>query len=1115
MRLSPRALTFGGILALAVFSLGWYLGSLLGFGGWKLWVLRSAIWILGGLAAFLVYRLIPKKKRADSPPKGNPEIGAQLDAAKRHLLSAGVVGKGGFKSLPVWLFLGPAQSAKTSVVQGSGLEREFLAGDGDTGSPPPPTRALNLWYHRDTVFVEVGEPVVRSKEDWDRVLHAVKPGGWSSVFKEHPFRGVVLCVGSEWLNEARRDDLMAMAKGLRSSLAEGAALLDTRLPVYVIFTKLDEVPYFKEYVKHLSEEHLSQPLGVTLPLGEEEDPGVFGQWQTRRLKRAFDSVFRALASHRTEVLARDPDDGSRATAYEFPREFRKTTDLAVEFLVELTRPSQLRISHFLRGFYFSGPRPVQPGDARKPAAAPEPVQVPRGATMVFDPSKTPPEPEPREAEGGRSLRWSFLGRLFSDILLKDEIAKKAALGGPRTAYRKRFLMISGVAVVALLSLALTISYLGNRGLQREARGALASVEGLAPGPFQAPSVSDLQALDGLGSLVARLSEYDQEGPPLRLRWGLYSGTSILSTVRRVYFDRFRALLFNSARSSLLASLSELPREPTPEEYDATYDALKAYLITTQFPDSSSVSFLSPVLMAQWQQDRMADPEQLELVTRQFDLYSAELPHGNPYSDPTDNLLRDRVRGFLKANADEESFYAAMLSQANRQFASVDFNADFPGSARLVSSSTVIPGAFTRSGWDFVLNGLENAEDFFRRDAWVVGPDFFEGIDPSGMATNLRARYQEEYVQRWLEFLQTARVNGFGLGGAEGILIALSGPTSPLFQLLDLASENTLLAEGDSAGLPEFQPLHEASPPGTPDRLYGDQARPYLSELVNLATAVGPLAANPGSRDAQNAAAMAAQAAAGTVGELSQSFRSAPPAAVQVGAAVQSLLRSPIQYARTTIQGSDVNAMNARGQAFCRNEGQILSRFPFQIGGQEAEIGNLAGMLQGLSDLATEIEQNGQTPSAELRRLLAKAEQVSSDLLAGGGSEPRIQFLLQGQPTEQVPVITLEVDGQVRSFRRNDRPQQGFTWVGARAEVAALRIETPQQTDSLVFRGTWGVFRLFHQADWQPRPDGTWRVSWTMENTGARVQADLNLGSAGPLMRRGYFDDFSCPRVWVR
>ena len=71
--------------------------------------------------------------------------------------------------------------------------------------------------------------------------------------------------------------------------------------------------------------------------------------------------------------------------YEFPRELRKLRTLLVQFLVDLARPSQLSVNPFLRGFYFSGVRPVIVGDIAP--AAPQ-VQAAEagldgGATRIF------------------------------------------------------------------------------------------------------------------------------------------------------------------------------------------------------------------------------------------------------------------------------------------------------------------------------------------------------------------------------------------------------------------------------------------------------------------------------------------------------------------------------------------------------------------------------------------------------------------------------------------------------------------------------------------------------------------------------------------------------------
>jgi type VI secretion system protein ImpL len=926
-------------------------------------------------------------------------------------------------------------------------------------------------------------------------------------------------VGTEWLLGKDPAGFMVLGKALRAKLNEAAAALDRRLPVYVLFTKADQLPHFTPYVRNLTESEAAEPLGVTLPTVEGEDPGLYARWQGKRLQEALEGLFHSLAGRRVDVLAREGNAQDRTAAYEFPRELRKVSDLAREFLLELTRPSQLRISPFLRGVYFTGIRPVSVASRPDPGRVP-PVPVPqatKGATMVFDPSGIPAPPPPvAPASQGRVAQWTFLPRFLSEIVLADRVAVEASMGGPRAAFRKRAILGSGLGFACLLALILLISFLGNRGLQRETREAVAAVEDVRSSGTSTPSLEDLERLDVLRAQVAKLARYEREDRPLWIRWGLYSGSSMFPHVRRLYFQRFRELLFESTRGALATSLGDLTGQATQEEYEAQYRALKAYLITTSFPDSSSASFMGPVLLEEWQAGRPVDDERQELARAQFDLYAAELPHGNPFSDEADNLTVERARAFLRANANEQSFYAAMLSQANSQFPSIQFNRDFPGSARYVVSSVEVPGAFTQGGWQFVLQGLASASDFFQRESYVVGGDYFSGIDPTSMATNLRARYQQEYVQTWIRFLSSATVPNPGLGGAERALSELAGPRSPLFQLLDLATEHTLV---DSTLVrPVFQPVHVVSPPEVTDRLFGEASQPYLAELGSLAGAMGQLADDPGSGSAQDGAARAAQAASGQIDAIRLSFNTAPETAVAVGSAVESLLRAPIQYARSAIGRSDLAAMDGQGQQMCRSFGAVLQRFPFQAGGRDADLGAVNDLLHpeggALWALAEEIRTNGLRASAEFQSFADRARSVADLLYGHGGEDPRLRFRLRGQPSDQVPAITLNVDGDEEGYRRNDTRWGNFTWEGATAEEVVLRAQVGDRTDSLSYRGTWALFKFFHQATWQPT-GGTWRVSWTLDDTGATVQADLDLAGAEPILRRGFFDGLSCPRRFVR
>ncbi len=129
------------------------------------------------------------------------------------------------------------------------------------------------------------------------------------------------------------------------------------LPVYVLFTRTDRIPFFTEYFSKLNEEEVTRILGATLPLVESRR-GVYAEEETARLNGAFEGIFHSLANAPPRLSAARSQPGQLSGIYEFPREFRKIRAPLVRFLVEMGRPSQLNAGPFLRGFYFSGVRPI-------------------------------------------------------------------------------------------------------------------------------------------------------------------------------------------------------------------------------------------------------------------------------------------------------------------------------------------------------------------------------------------------------------------------------------------------------------------------------------------------------------------------------------------------------------------------------------------------------------------------------------------------------------------------------------------------------------------------------------------------------------------------------------
>src|SRR5690606_2010612 len=137
------------------------------------------------------------------------------------------------------------------------------------------------------------------------------------------------------------------------------------------------------------------------------------------------------------------------------------SDLAVQFLLELTRPSQLAASPFLRGFYFTGVRAVLVGDAAPvPAPAPSPAPTaPLGATSVFNPRALQAAQAHAPPPGGarKIPEWVFLSRIFREVILRDRTAMDITAGGTRVNLLRRALIGAAAGFFLVLAGGFTVS----------------------------------------------------------------------------------------------------------------------------------------------------------------------------------------------------------------------------------------------------------------------------------------------------------------------------------------------------------------------------------------------------------------------------------------------------------------------------------------------------------------------------------------------------------------------------------------------------------------------------------------------------------------------------------
>ena len=1109
------------------------------------WVLFGVLAALGLISAGIILWYMRDQLRA--PKAGTPADGidATLAAARAQLAASKKLAKPKYGTLPVVLVLGPEGSTKTTTIVRSGLEPELLAGDVYRGETVAPTQGVNLWYASDAVIAEAGGRIAADVTAWQHLVRALRPGSFGSAItgKAQPPRLAVVCFDcDEFYKPGSGENVPAAARTLRTRLGEAARMFGVALPTYVVFTKADSVPHFDAFVRNLTAEEARDPFGVAVD-PDAGGAGTYADRVTPTLSRSFDELYASLAEFRLQALSREHGPEFKPSAYEFPREFRKLEPLAVDFLREIGRPSELEVSPVLRGFYFTGVQAVFVNETTPeyvPAARQQAqVATARSATSVFASPLAPPAAAAAAAGAPASTRkvprWDFLPRVMREVVFDDQAAVRLTAAGARVSFWRRLGFAVAAVIAVVFGTAFTISYSDNHALEQSAVDASRGIASLAPNPVDLPPLDALRKLDALRTQVDTLSNYEHDGAPMHLRWGLYSGSQLYPTVRQAYFAAFDKLMFAGTRAAMLGTLRALPAAPRPtDDYGETYTLLKAYIITTSHPEKSTTDFLVPALMTRWLAGRSADSARLQLARKQFETYATELRYKNPFPDTADIVAVARARSFLHQFAGSERIYQYMLAEAAKDNPAIQFNRKFPGSAAYVVDSYEVPGAFTKGGSVFMLNALKGVDKYVSGERWVIG-DEASNVDTKKLVADLKAQYAAEYAAHWRKFLQSAAVVRYGnVKDAAAKLAVLSGNQSPLLSLLSTASQNTAVALPEVVSV--FQPAQTVTPPTATDKLIGGANQPYVGALLDLQSALSQTAVGTGKAAEDAAAQASSKAAAAKTAALQLASGFTVDQQGNVQRTVQSLLEAPITNTDPLLQHFGADAINVKARQFCGTASGLLAKYPFNPDAtQQATVAEVTAMFKPVTgslwrfyneNLQAVLPRQGNqyVPAAGdvkvstgFVQFMNHAQTFTDALFKDENADPHLAFTVEPSPTAAFPTVSLTVDGELfRSSVNGNMATARLDWPNAGKETKLTTVlGTTEVPVAGPFNGTWALFQLFGQAtDWRAgTKPGSIRVGWELtarNQRGQFVVVQLNdATAAATVLRRGLFSGSSC------
>lgn len=271
--------------------------------------------------------------------------------------------------LPWFLLAGQAGAGKTEAIRRSHAKEDFPPGLNDLMQGVGGTLNMNWWFTNKGIILDTAGRIFEERvqsgqnNEWQEFLKILK-----KARKNTPINGFILAISADSLI---RDDFSVIEEKA-SHIAEQITLvqnvLGVRFPVFIVVTKSDFIPGFREFVENISEPNLQQQM-----LGWSNPKGLDEPFEPEQVDHYIDDVIAKLKKRRlTYLLDPRPQAAKRLddldALFTFPNQLRAAIPNLrryIEIVFSLNPWSQKPL--FIRGIYFTSS--LQQGDALDKAIA--------------------------------------------------------------------------------------------------------------------------------------------------------------------------------------------------------------------------------------------------------------------------------------------------------------------------------------------------------------------------------------------------------------------------------------------------------------------------------------------------------------------------------------------------------------------------------------------------------------------------------------------------------------------------------------------------------------------------------------------------------------------------
>jgi len=1085
-----------------------------------------------------------------APSETAPDVSAEEVALLRerftkalaHLKPSGLrgrlFGKQYLYELPWYVIIGPPGSGKTTLIENSSLEfplDEFMGVETDyTGkkiSGIGGTRNCDWWFTNDAVILDTAGRYTTQDSDAE-----VDSGAWLGFLEllrkqrpRRPLNGIIIAISAEELLSRSPQERELHALTIRKRVNELYTRLGAQIPVYFLMTKVDLAAGFMEFFDDLGKEQRAQVWGVTFPQESTQ--------QTKNILQLFDGEFDALVDSLNKRqlwrIYQERDLPRRNLINGFPQQVAGLKPLLQDFLQKAFTPSRYEQAPWLRGVYLtSGTQQGSPIDRVMNSLASS-----FGINLQAQPSYT------------GHPRSYFITRFFKDILFKE-----SELAGTNVRYESKRQWLQRGAYAGAIGLTLAIIFVWSASFTRnelwinkldnsiqDYQKVAAKLTSHAPLDY---IVNALQAAKNISLVYGA----NQQETPWLMGMGLYQGIKLGSEANHAYVRVLQQFLLPNIKQDL----EDQMRRETAKPEDLR--RLMSMYVMLGNPETLDTNTFRPWLTSHWEQRLKDEPEMKARLSDHLDrLLLAEFP-----PQALDKQLMQKTQRVVCEIPLSGQIYSRLLEQADANVAAFDLKRFGKPLVKILvatDNSTSnsrkglqVAGFYTYDGYHDILD--KQAEQTIQltigenRRICEQKRDDLDKVDASVLLRDVRARYFDDYVTQWNNFLSGIRLTDINnLSNASDTLDMLSSRDAPLQQFVNAIAEQTILQRQQLKGLLDrfeigkklvkpdnpveraFLPLHKLL-------LSEDDKPSELSELNDQIKALHAYISDIAEASDQSEAAFEA-AKAGMIKNGADPVRKLRIHARNLPTPVSNIVESLATQSWGTVLGGARAYINAawRSSVLRDYEASLEYRYPiFSQGRQQTALVDF-GRFFGTSGSIDNFINSYLAPFIDTRRWrlrtvddrnlglsgpalaqIKRAVDIKQMFFQDGGNLPIIRFSLKPVYLDAgIKRFLLELNGQQLSYQHGPTRSTKVEWPGPEEnrQVRLIFERLGAGEFSIVKDGPWAWFKMLDDSNMGQRRSSD-QVLVTFSTAGLKARYRIQASSVTNPFTNSELSKFRCP-----